>query len=235
MSMHDEYAAHVYRPMPVYFKDVIQHVIRRIDGGSVCDLGSHAMGSYWAAGYIERVDSYSCYDLSEEALIFFRKYIQDLRPGDIEKHHPDLLLYLREQGIIKAPIEEIEKQIVSKLGRVEKFDFLKDTPPEQYDIVMANESLPVVDTFEQFVTGIKTAREFLKDGGLLLTVSGPFEELNADVEEMQSYRIEGRLNPSTEVFGKALELAGFRSIETMTIPVNEFDNYNNLTICSARR
>lgn len=233
--MHDQYAAHIYRQMPEYFKDVIYHVIRRINGGHVCDLGSHAMGSYWAAGYIERVESYSCYDLSEDALSFFRKYIQDLKPGDIERHHPDLLLHLQKEGLITAPISEIEKQIVTKLRRVEQFNFLTDIPPETYDVVMANESLPVVDTFEEFLTGIKTARDFLKDGGLLLTVSGPFEELNADVEEMQSYKIEGRLNPSTEVFEKALKLAGFHSIEMHTIPVHAYENYKKLSICSAVR
>lgn len=233
--MHDQYAAHIYRPMPDYFKDVIQHVISKINGGTVCDLGSHAMGSYWAAGYIERVESYSCYDLSEEALNFFRNYIDTLQAGDIEKHHPDLLAHLQSEGLITQPLSEIQNQLVNKLKRVEQFDFLKDKPPETYDIVMANESLPVVDTFEDFVTAIKTARDFLKDGGLLLTVSGPFEELNADVEEMQSYRIEGRLNPSTEVFAKALNIAGFRDIETRTIPVDAYKNYKKLTICSARR
>lgn len=233
--MHDQYAAHIYRPMPDYFKDVIQHVIAKINGGTVCDLGSHAMGSYWAAGYIERVESYSCYDLSEEALSFFRNYIDMLQAGDIEKHHPDLLAYLQSKGLITLPLSEIQDQLVSKLKRVEQFDFLKDKPPETYDIVMANESLPVVDTFEDFVTAIQTARDFLKEGGLLLTVSGPFEELNADVEEMQSHRIEGRLNPSTEVFEKALKLADFRDIETMTIPVSAYKNYKKLTVCSARR
>lgn len=235
--MHAEYAKNVYREtkMPDYFADVIKDVISRIDHGTVCDLGSHAIGHYWAMGYIERVESYSCYDLSSEAIDIFKNLMKNWQPGDLMKKHPVYMNYLYETGVIKAPPEEIERQLVEKLNVVKVFDFLKDAPDKQYDIVLANESLPVVDTYEDFVIAMRTAYGFLKEGGLLLTVSGPFNEETDDVRAMQSFKIEGRLSPTSETFEKAMREVGFKDIQTKTYPVNNFENYTRLDICSARK
>ena len=235
--MHKDYAHNVYREeeMPEYFADVIENVIQRIDHGSVCDLGSHAIGHYWAMGYIERVESYSCYDLSSEAIGLFKNLMADWQDGDLMKKHPIYMDYLYKNKVIKAPPEEIEKQLIDKLDVVKVFDFLKDTPDQQYDIVLANESLPVVDTYEEFVTAMRTAYNFLKDGGLLITVSGPFEKETDDVKHMQSFKIEGSLSPTSELFEKAMREVGFKDVETKTFPVQNFENYNRLDICSARR
>lgn len=237
MNMHEEYAQNVYREeeMPEYFGDVIEHVIKKIDHGHICDLGAHAIGHYWAMGYIERVESYSCYDLSSEAIDIFKKLMENWQPGDLMKKHSVYMNYLYEQGVITAPPEEIERQLVNKLDTVKVFDFLKDTPDKTYDIVLANESLPVVDTYEQFVTAMRTAYNFLKDGGLLLTVSGPFEKVNENIKNMQDYKIEGSLNPTSETFENAMLEVGFKDIQTKTITVHNFDNYKRLDICSARR
>ncbi len=235
--MHKEYAQNVYREeeMPDYFSDVIENVIKRIDRPTVCDLGAHAIGHYWAMGYIERVESYSCYDLSAEAISIFRDLMDNWQPGDLMKKHPIYMKYLYENGVIHETPENIEKQLVEKLDVVKVFDFLKDKPDKKYDIVLANESLPVVDTYEEFVTAMQTSYDFLKDGGLLLTVSGPFNEETEDVKRMQSYKIEGSLSPTSEVFSKAMKEVGFKNIETKTFKVNNFDNYQRLDICSAVR
>ncbi len=235
--MHQQYANNVYREeeMPDYFGDVIDHAIRRIDHGHVCDLGAHAIGHYWAMGYIERVESYSCYDLSAEALDIFSEKIKCWQPGDLMKKHPVYMAYLYKHNVITQPPEEIERQIVQKLDRVRQFDFLKDTPDRQYDIVLANESLPVVDTYDDFVTALRTAYGLLKPGGLLISVSGPFTEETDDVREMQAYKIEGRLSPTADVFEKAMSACGFREIDTKTFPVKNYENYTRLDICTARR
>lgn len=235
--MHSEYAQNVYREeeMPEYFADVIKNVINRIDHGSVCDLGSHAIGHYWAMGYIERVESYSCYDLSKEAIDIFKDLMKNWKSGDLMKKHPVYMDYLYKNNVIQASPEEIERQLVEKLDVVKVFDFLKDTPDKQYDIVLANESLPVVDTYEEFVIAMRTAYNFLKEGGLLLTVSGPFQAETDYVKKMQGYKIEGRLSPTAETFERAMKEVGFRDIETKTFPVKNFENYNRLDICTARR
>ncbi len=232
--MHKKYAENACRKMPRYFQDVLTHIIPQIDGGDVCDLGAHAMGHYWAIGYIERVNSYSCYDLSAEALDIFRDTIKNLKPGDIRRNQGDLLDFLYEQDIIKASVDEIERQLVEKLSTVKQFDFLKDTPDRQYDVVLAMESLPVVDTFDDFLTALRTAYGFLREGGLLLTVSGQYEKVTPYITEMQSHKIEGKLNPGAATFAEAMKIVGFRDIKTKTVPV-DFQDYLGVDFCSARR
>ena len=235
-NMHEDYARNVYREeeMPEYFGDVIEYVIKKIDHGDVCDLGSHAIGHYWAMGYIERVQSYSCYDLSREALDIMQKTLDNWESGDIRKKHGYYLQYLREKNVIEAADEEIETQIRTKLADVRQFDFLKDTPDRKYDIVMANESLPVVDDFDQFLKAMQTCYDFLKPGGLLLTVSGQYERVTSYISEMQDHKIEGRLNPGAADFTKAMKQTGFKEIETKTIPVT-YPDYIAVDICSARK
>jgi len=235
--MHQEYADNVYREekMPEYFSDVIDSVIKRIDHGSVCDLGSHAIGHYWAMGYIERVDNYSCYDLSPEAINIFNDLMKNWQPGDLMKKHPVYMNYLYKNKVITAPPEEIEQQLIDKLDVVKVFDFLKDQPEKKYDIVLANESLSVVDTYEELLTAVKTSYDFLNEGGLFLSVSGPFEEETSDVKEMQKFKIEGRLAPTGETYERAMKEVGYTNIKIQTLPVNNYENYNRLDICVANR
>lgn len=221
--------------MPQYFEHVFQHVIKKIDHGDVCDLGSHAIGHFWAMGYVERVNSYSCYDLNSTAINFFTDTIKNWNAGDLEKNFPHHLKYLYQTGIISAPVEEIEQQIVNKLAVAKVFDFLNDKPDRKYDIVMANESLPVVHSYEDFQTAMSTAYNFLKPGGLLLTVSGPFEQETTDVKERQTFRIEGSLSPDETVFKKAMMSVGFQDIQTAQYPVANYENYKRIYICQARR
>ena len=235
-TTHKDYADNVYREeeMPEYFGHVIDLVIRKIDHGDVCDLGSHAIGHYWAMGYIERVNSYSCYDYSAEALQIFKKKMENWQDGDLMKKHPVYMNYLYENDVVKQPPEVIEKQIRDKLNIVKQFDFLKDKPDAKYDIVMANESLPVVDTYDEFVTAMQCAYDFLKDDGLLLTVSGQYEKVTDWIEDMQDQKIEGRLNPGAFDFKRAMETVGFKDIQTTTIPVT-YPDYIAVDICSARK
>ena len=123
--MHEEYEKFAFSEenMPVYFADVIKHVIKRIDHGTVCDLGSHAIGHYWAMGYIERVESYSCYDLSSEAIQLFKNTINNWQTGDLLKKYPVFINYLYDNNIITASPELIEKQLIEKLDVVKVFDF----------------------------------------------------------------------------------------------------------------
>lgn len=235
-TTHEDYANNVYREedMPEYFGEVIDLVIRKIDNGDVCDLGSHAIGHYWAMGYIERVNSYSCYDYSADAIDIFKHKMENWQQGDLMKKHPVYMQYLYDNNVITQPPAEIEKQIREKLGIVRQFDFLKDKPDAKYDIVMANESLPVVDTYDEFLTALQTAYDFLKDDGLLLTVSGQYERETQYIKDMQDEKIEGRLNPGAKDFRRAMEEVGFKDIETTTIPVT-FPDYIAVDICSARR
>lgn len=232
--MHQEYEkfAHSEENMPQYFADVIKHVIKRIDHGTVCDLGSHAIGHYWAMGYIERVKSYSCYDLSPEAIEIFQNTINGWQAGDIMKKYPVFINYLYESGVIKEPPEVIESQLIEKLDIVKVFDFLKDKPDKQYDIVMANESLPVVNSYEELLIGMKTAYDFLKDDGLFLSVSSPYDKETDDIIEMQQYRIEGTLSPTVEMMENAMKAVGFKNIDVKSMPIH-YDNYTQLDICSA--
>lgn len=235
-TTHKDYANNVYREddMPEYFGDVIDLVIRKIDHGDVCDLGSHAIGHYWAMGYIERVNSYSCYDYSAEAIKIFKEKMAGWQDGDLMKYHPVYMNYLYENNVVQQPPDVIERQIREKLGIVRQFDFLKDKPDAQYDIVMANESLPVVDSYDEFVTAMKTAYDFLKNDGLLLTVSGQYERETTYIRDMQDQKIEGRLNPGAADFKQAMEQVGFQDIETHTIPVS-FPDYIAVDICTARK
>lgn len=232
--MHKQYAEIANRPLYNYHKDVIDWVIQKIDGGCVCDLGSHALGHYWALGYIERVESYSCYDLSQEALDIFRKTIDKLNPSDVGQQYAPMLDYLYEKNVVKAQPEEIGRQLVAKLHTVKQFDFLKDQADEQYDFVLAVESLEVVDRYEDLLTSLHTAHSFLKDGGILLTVCGEYENETADVIEMQKYTIEGKLNPDLDTFMKAQREAGFYVLESKYIPI-DYPDYLGVFFTKAKK
>lgn len=235
--MHSEYAQLAYseEQRPEYFADVIEHIIKRVDHGSVCDLGSHAIGHYWAMGYIERVQSYSCYDLSAEAIQIFKDLIQNWQAGDLMKNHPVYMDYLYRHNVIQQSPQDIEKQLVEKLDVVKVFDFLSDTPDKQYDIVLANESLPVVDSYDELVIAMKTARDFLKPDGLFLSVSSPFDKITGEIERMQNFRIEGSLSPTGDHFRRAMTDVGFKDIEVLSMPLKNYENYSTLDLCSARR
>lgn len=232
--MHEEYAGIANRPLHDYHKDVIDWVIQKIDGGHVCDLGSHALGHYWALGYIERVESYSCYDLSQEALNIFRRTIEELNPGDVAQKYAPMLNYLYEKNTVKAQPEEIGRQLVAKLHNVKQFDFLKDKADDQYDVVLAMESLEVVDRYEDLLASLRTARALLKDGGILLTVCGEYENETADVLEMQKYTIEGKLNPDLDTFMKAEKEAGFEVLESKYVPI-DYPDYLGVFFTKAKK
>tara|TARA_B100001750_G_scaffold240857_1_gene251298 strand:+ start:3949 stop:4653 length:705 start_codon:yes stop_codon:yes gene_type:complete len=232
--MHEEYEKFAFSEenMPVYFADVIKHVIKRIDHGTVCDLGSHAIGHYWAMGYIERVESYSCYDLSSEAIQLFKNTINNWQTGDLLKKYPVFINYLYDNNIITASPELIEKQLIEKLDVVKVFDFLKDKPDKQYDIVMANESLPVVDSYDELLIAMQTAYDFTKENGLFLSVSSPYDRETDDIIEMQQYKIEGTLSPTAEMMENAIKAVGFKNIDVKSMPIH-YENYTQLDICSA--
>jgi hypothetical protein len=234
--VHDEYQQFAYSEenMPQYFADVIKYVISRIDHGSVCDLGSHAIGHYWAMGYIERVDSYSCYDLSPEAIKLFENTIKNWQSGDLMKDYPVFMNYLYTNNIVTETPEVIESQLIEKLDIVKVFDFLKDKPDKQYNIVMANESLPVVDSYGELLIAMKTAYDFLKVDGLFLSVSSPYNEKTDDIIEMQKYKIEGSLSPTVEMMQNAMQEVGFKNIDVKSMPIH-YENYIQLDICSANK
>lgn len=235
--MHEEYQKFSYseKEMPAYFLDVLNHVIKRIEGGSVCDLGSHAIGHYWAMGYIERVDSYSCYDLSAKAIQLFKHTINNWKPGDILKHYPVYMGHLYENKIIEQKPEIIEQQIIDKLDVVRVFDFLNDTPDKQYDIVLASESIETVDTYPDLIKAMKTAYAFLHDGGCLLCTSCPYNQETDDIKEMQKHNIEGRLSPSADMMIQAMKEAGFKEIEHISKPIVDFEEYHQLNIFSGQK
>ncbi len=234
--MHDEYARIAASPMDSYFPDVLDFILPRIDHGRICDLGAHALGHYWAAGYIERVNSYSCYDLSAEALAIFRATIDEIaqNPGYLRRTMPDLLDYLYDNALITAPESSIEQQLVAKLGRVTPFNFLTDTPERSYDIVLAMESLAVVDRFTDLVHAMKTAHGFLEPGGLLLAIFGHYERETDDIKAMQAHKISGSLNPDITMFVRALGEAGFMIEDTRQVPV-DYPGYLYSGMCAARR
>ena len=230
---HKEYALIANSPMDPYFAHVIDFTLPRINGGHVCDLGAHALGHYWATGYIERVDSYSCYDLSQEALDIFKQTIKDIKPGYLKENQGDLLQYLYDKNIIQSPASEIEKQLVEKLAHIKQFDFLKDIPDRKYDVVFAMESLAVVDTYEEMVTAMKTAKKFLKDKGTLLAVFGHYKKVTNSIQAMQKTKISGSLNPDMNMFKKALVEAGFKNIEDKTVPI-DYPDYLYCGMCVAK-
>jgi hypothetical protein len=221
--------------LPESYRHVFDEVITRIDHGTVCDLGSHSIAHFWAMGYIERVESYSCYDLSDEAIAIFKKTLQDWQPGDLRKDYSICLNYLYEHNIVQQSPEAIEQQLIEKLDIARPFDFLKDTPDKQYDIVFANESLEIVDDYKDLVTALKTAYGFLKDDGLLLATACPYDIETDDIKKMQQYRIEGRLSPSDDIFALAMGEAGFKNIDIINKTASGFNGYNQLNIFTANR
>lgn len=232
--MHQEYADYIYEPMRAYHKEIYKRVIAAVQGNDICDLGSHAVGHYWALGYIERVQSYSCYDLSGEALSIFTDTINALSPAILQDRYAETLDFLYENSIISADVTALAHQLKSKLKRIRQFDFLKDKPDQVYDTVLALESLLVVDTEEDFFAATKVAYDFLKDGGTLLMLLSQYDSETAPVQEMQNHRIEGRLNPGAELANRALSDRGFREITMETMPI-DYDGYLNSIVVSARR
>ena len=230
---HDQYALIACSPMEPYFKDVIDYILPHIDGGHICDLGSHAIGHYWATGYIERVESYSCYDLSSEALEIFKNTIKDMSADMLQEKQADLLSYLYEKKIIQNTPEQIAKQLVSKLSTVRQFDFLNDQADQKYDTVLAMESLAVVSSYEELVKAMKTARSFLKEDGQLLSVFGHYKEADQAIKAMQEQKISGSLNPDMDIFQQALSEAGFNVIDSKAFPI-DYPGYLYTGMCIAK-
>lgn len=232
--MHKEYVKDFFEDATApYFSFLFENVISKINGGDVCDLGAHAVGHFWAMGYIERVDSFSCYDYSQDALNIFQDTMNNLTGKALEKSFSKTIDNLQSIGLVKGDADTLACEIAQKIKHVKRFDFLKDVSEQKYDIVLAMESLPVVNTYEELVCALKTTRNMLKDSGTLLSISGQHVSGTKSVEKFQAHKIDGSLNPDINMFKKAMMQCGFNIVETASIPI-DFPDYISSDYCIAQ-
>lgn len=232
--MHQDYIKSFFEDdIAAYFNIMFDRVIRHINGGDICDLGAHGVGHFWAMGYIERVNSYACYDLSAEALNIFSGVMAELDGAALENQFGDTLPYLRDIGLVSSDAEALSEQLKAKLRKVQQFDFLKDHGNHEYDLVLAMESLPVVDSYDDLLRAVSSVKSLLKPGGLALNISGQHVDGGESVKALQAHKLDGRLNPSLDVFIRAFEECGFTIIESASMPI-DFPDYLTADYCIAQ-
>ena len=223
--MHVEYANYIEEPLVPYRKNIFQKLIQQISGGDVCDLGSHAVGHYWALGYAERVNTFSFYDFSDDALVMQQEAIDMLSPMEIQERYGDTLEFLRISGMVSEDSEITALAIQEKFEGTKQFNFLEDDPSEQFNWVIAFESLEIVKTPDEYIQSFKTARKLLReDTGKLLSVVVPYLNHDKDVECLCNNGLEGLLNPDLDETRSAIDQAGFKDFN-LEIVKTHMENY----------
>ncbi len=223
--MHVEYPRYIETPVTPYRRAIFNRLIRNISGGSVCDLGSHAVGHYWALGYAERVREIAFLDISEEAVALQQKTLDILSPAMLEERYGDTLAFLKAEHIASGDPVHAALALQENVDRIERFDFLKDVPEKAFDWLIAIESLEIVKSQNEYAQAFQTARQLLKPGtGRLLAVVVPYSARDNNVECLCQSGLEGTLNPGEEETRAALSEAGFKDFSVETVET-QMENY----------
>lgn len=231
--MHVEYAQYIDEPITSYRKTIFDKLIRQISGGSVCDLGSHAIGHYWALGYAERVDEYSLYDISKEALLLQQQIYDNISPGFLEEAYADTLDFLHSEGLAQDNTVLHAYELQDKLEDITRFDFLQDIPERQFNWVIAIESLEIVENLDELYQSFRTAKQLLiPENGTLLAVVLPYEDHDDGVACLCQAGLEGLLNPSSKMVHDVLAETGFTSVNIDNVQTN-MRNYSHAHFITA--
>ena len=217
--MHADYAEYIQAPITPYRQSILDFLARHIDGGDICDLGSHSVGHYWAMAYIAKAQSWSCLEISEQARTLQQETVERLDADYLLDKYDTTLSYLNV-----TDARALAYDIVDKLDDIAAFDFLHDQGEGQYDTVIAIESLEIVETETAYAQAFHAARSLLKEGGQLLAVILPYADRNSEIECLCQAGLEGLLNPDRRQTENAVISAGFQDyrIETYT---THMDNY----------
>ncbi len=197
------------------------------EGGSVLDFGSGEIGHYWALSYIGKVTALQFWDVSKDALQKTRDFLEVVSPEHIDSDYGQTVAFLKESGYLseKEGGLEIATRFVEAPINVQRFDFLKDTSSEKFDVVMSVEALECVDSYEEFCYGLGNAKSLLKKDGKLLLIMTPYDELTPKVEEYINHGTEGRYNPNEENIRGALEAVGL-SVSEFNVVDTGIYNYS---------
>ncbi len=231
--MHAKYANYIETPVTPYRHAIFSKLIRNITGGTVCDLGSHAVGHYWALGYAERADDISFYDIAQEALEIQQRTIDGLSPDELISRYGDTLAFLKDENIASGDPEQMAFAIHDKINTLEKFDFLNDEPHERFDFVLAVESLEIVRTPDEFAKAFQSVRNLLKENtGQLLAVIVPYVSNDNNVQTLCESGLEGTLNPGLKEIQEALKNTDFKHASVETVKTY-MENYPDAYFISA--
>lgn len=231
---HSRYQSYVSEPITELRKAIFEHLIRYIKQGDVCDLGSHAVGHYWALGYIEQAETFSCFDANPFAVELQKSTIANLTGDVVEDLYQHTLDYLRDIGLCQASPENLAELIKHKAQDIIVFDFLQSSPQQTYDYVLALQSLEVVSSVEEAQRAIATALGMLRKGGELLCAFIPYKAVTDHIVQLRSARMEGAFNPDIGTWINLLKGEGF-DIVSHTIIHTAMQNHAEAHLIQARR
>lgn len=229
------YFEFIYEPITEFRKLIFEKLIRNINGQKVLDLGCGQVGHYWSLAYAERVKTIDFLDYHQSNVDILSKEISLINPENLEQNFADTIKYLAESKTITMPsYQEIAFNLVSKIGQVEVFDFLKDKWTKKYDTILAIESLECVNTKEDFILALNNTAKLLEPDGRLLALVLRYNLPDSYTQKLISEKMEGGLNPNVNELksffnGSNLDLTWIESID-----VPELHNYPEAIFLEAK-
>lgn len=212
-----------------YDKLAFKHIISKIDHGDVLDVGCGPIALYWTMGYIDKIDSLSFGDISEEYLDTLENEISEISPETLNEKYSNVFDFVKTAGLSSSNLEEIAAHILTKFSGTNKLNFINEKIDEEFDFILSCEALNVVHKKEDLIAAVKNCSEMLKPKGKLLGYftrrakddesSRKLAELNlsslfnSDIEDVESainnaglkiIYLEKKVNPELEKYPEAI-------------------------------
>jgi hypothetical protein len=232
---------YIFNPLTDYRKKIFKQVIACIhNGGDVLDLGSGAVGDYWAIGYISRIKSLVFADKSNTSLEIIRSRIQQISPDILCKNFLGTILMLMENKILpyQSSCETLAQDLVEKIKDFIIVDFLGDVPvsiTKKFDTVVAIESVECVSTEAEFLKSCAWVYSVLKNEGFFHAAILRYDKATPRITNLITQGYEGALNPSVDIIRKNFERAGLVIRNVDVYSISDIPGYTELVHVIAQK
>lgn len=205
---------YIFEPLNDTRKFKFMEVISKISWNKVCDLWCGYSWLYWALWYFERVEEihfYEFYDTYIDKLNFF---IDNISPEYLEENFWEVILFLQNNNLISKDksFEQIAFELLEKITCVEKIDFLKNIPWDNFDTIFANESIECVTWNCDFSKLSNNIFDSLSHNWKLIFIMLWYEDKNIITQELINLKLEWTLDVNCNNINNILWDSWFKKI-----------------------
>jgi hypothetical protein len=231
------YFDYVYQPITKLSQLVFQELISKINGGSVLDLGCGQVGHYWAMGYITKASQVSFLDYHCQNIDRLAEIIYNSDPSSFEQSFSTTVDYLKTEQIVDAnfTVESLFLQLIQKTSHVDTFDFVEQSHPDQFDHILAVESIECVDTKLDFIQVLNNLSSMLNPLGTVHALILKYDKKTEATETSIGQKMEGGFNPNLPTVLDCFEASKLQLVYTNQVVLNDLHNYPEAIFIRAKK
>lgn len=183
--------------------------------GEVLEIGAGKMPWFWALSYIKNIKSVIFTEYSKDLLNKYEEFIQNLDIKNLEEIHSETMLFLKRNKIIdKNTSLKILIENIIKKSKTLQYNFLeKPKFNKKFDSIFGMEAIELVNTEKEFEVVFKNIFDLLKNDGIFVGTTFPYEYIDKKVNELIRLNLEGQYNPGKKQIKKIATKIGFSKIE----------------------